>query len=129
MGSLFIACCSDTAETTDADVGALLRRRLQRQLSLSVRKQSDHVPLTCSRNGCLATVDTEPATPNNGQALTDAIVAVVRNSPTAMRPVQVTATLNSDGTTTDIKTVSSTMHYLTTQGRLTKTGRGQYIAV
>lgn len=71
---------------------------------------------------------TEPVTPDDGRALTDAIVTVVRNSPTAMRPVQVTATLNSDGTSTDLKTVSSTMHYLTTQGRLTKTGRGQYIA-
>lgn len=72
---------------------------------------------------------TEPATPNDGLALTDTIVAVVRNSPTAMHPVRVTATRSSDGTTTDLKTVASTMHYLTTQGRLTKTGRGQYIAV
>lgn len=72
---------------------------------------------------------TEPAPPITGLALTDAIVAVVRNSPTAMRPVEVAATLNSNGTTTDLKTVASTMYYLTTQGRLTKTGRGSYIAV
>jgi hypothetical protein len=39
----------------------------------------------------------------------------------------VLAALEAAGTMSDIKTVSSTMHYLATPGRLIKAGRGRYL--
>lgn len=71
---------------------------------------------------------TEPTPTNPQMNRTDAIVAVIRNADTPLRPVDVLGGLQALGVPADIKNVSTTLGYLTNNGRLIKTGRGRYLA-
>ncbi len=59
---------------------------------------------------------------------TDAIVAVLRQRVTAMSPSEITEALNDAGRTDELSSVTATLAHLLKSRRVTRQGRGRYVA-
>ena len=105
---------------------AELERRRDECHSIARRKWAEAIGLDAQLEALRAGL--QPVGAFEALSLTDAVEQVLRAAGVAMTPAQIHSELQTRGRNDELRSLGGTLQYLKRTGRVTKAGRGQWLA-